>query len=87
MFSQEAIQLFARLEATPRRVRKGDQWESDRLQLNAMVELGVIGFWLSLNEDVPEPDEDPASISYQDWEAVRDKRLALLAAARAAGLL
>jgi hypothetical protein len=76
------------LKRVPKRQRNTEQWETDRLRLNRMLDIGIPGFWKSVNDDdEAEPDADPASPTYKDWQVVNDKRHALLEAARAAGLL
>jgi hypothetical protein len=54
-FSREAIELFAgsRPKAPAQRQAMGIR------PLNEMVDLGVCGFWLSLSDPGPEPDDDP----------------------------
>jgi hypothetical protein len=86
-FNPEAVRLFAELERTPKRRRNSEQWEADRLRLNRMLDVGIPGMWMSVNDAEPEPDADPASPVYRDWRDINDKRHALLEAARAAGLL
>jgi hypothetical protein len=87
-FDREVLELFARLEAVPRRLRSTDEYKADRKRLGIMLDLGPLAFWMSVNEDEPEPEHDSrGGLDYQDWRVVRDKREQLLAAAHKAGLI
>ncbi len=81
--SPEALRLFARLEATPQRLRKSEQWRKDERALAEMLDLSDA--WWSAGASVLDREHRAPGrpvLAYEYWCMCQRVRELLLAACR-----
>lgn len=80
--TREAIELFARLDATPMRQRSGDAFKADEKRLMIMLSSGYE--YLTLVRSVVDRDTRnpflPHLAAHTEWPRLHEVRLALVAA-------